>query len=54
MNELKKYLPKKYYKRKYYNVSELALHNKPNDMWIAFFHEIYDLTKLVQQNTHHT
>jgi cytochrome b involved in lipid metabolism len=54
MTEIKKCLPKKYTKRKYYNMSELALHNKPNDLWVAFFHEIYDLTKLVQQNIHCT
>lgn len=54
MAELKKCLPKPYIKRKYYNLSELAQHSHPNDLWVAFFHEIYDLTRLVQQNIQRT
>lgn len=50
MEQLKKCLPKSQEKRRYYNMSELAEHNHPNDVWVAFFHEIYDLTRLVQEN----
>jgi hypothetical protein len=48
--ELAKQLPKPYHKRRFYNLSEVQVHNAANDLWVTFFGEVYDLTKLVQEN----
>lgn len=48
--ELSKYLPKPHKKRRYYINSELAAHSSPNDIWVCFFGDLYDLTHLVQSN----
>lgn len=45
-------MPKPYKKRKYYILSELQAHNTPNDIWVCFFQDIYDLTPLVQKHRH--
>jgi hypothetical protein len=45
---LAKFIPTPYAKKRYYNLSELKSHNHPNDIWVSFFNEIYDLTLLVQ------
>lgn len=45
---LAKYLPTPYKKRRYYTKKELLLHNTPNDIWVSFFEDVYDLTALVQ------
>lgn len=50
MAQVKKFLPKPYKKRRYYNVFELNQHNKANDVWVSFFGQVYDLTKLIQGN----
>lgn len=49
---MKKLVPKPYHKRRYYILSELQSHNSPNDIWVAFFDDVYDLTHLVQKNRH--
>jgi cytochrome b involved in lipid metabolism len=43
-------VPKPYHKRRYYILSELQTHNSPNDIWVSFFDDVYDLTELVQKN----
>ena len=49
-DKLGKLISKPYHKRRYYIKSELQSHNTPNDIWVAFFDDIYDLSTLVQQN----
>lgn len=34
----------------YFSNSEVALHNVSNDCWVSYFGNVYDLTKLVQEN----
>lgn len=48
--DLAKYLPSPYKKRRYYINSELASHCTANDLWVCFFGDVYDLTRLVQSN----
>lgn len=49
-NSLAKYLPKPYKKRRYYTPYDVSVHNTPNDCWVSFFNEIFDLTELIQKN----
>ena len=51
-DNLKKLIAKGSKKRKYYILSELQSHNSPNDIWVAFFGDVYDLTSLIQKNRH--
>lgn len=30
----------------YYLPSEVAIHNKPDDLWVTYLHSVYDLTEL--------
>ena len=46
----KKLLPKPSKKRRYYIKSELTHHSSPNDIWVSFFGDVYDLTSFVQKN----
>ena len=50
--QMKKLIPKPYKKRRYYILSEFQRHNSPNDIWVCFFDDIYDLTNLIQTNRH--
>eukprot|EP00826_Nyctotherus_ovalis_P041148 TRINITY_DN4111_c0_g3_i3.p3 TRINITY_DN4111_c0_g3~~TRINITY_DN4111_c0_g3_i3.p3 ORF type:complete len:131 (-),score=46.90 TRINITY_DN4111_c0_g3_i3:504-896(-) len=45
-----KHLPPPYKLRRYYTPEEVSAHNTPNDCWVSFFNEVYDLTQLVQKN----
>ena len=36
--------------RRYYTPDEVKFHNSANDCWIIIFNEVFDLTKLVQNN----
>jgi cytochrome b involved in lipid metabolism len=45
--------PAQYKKRRYYTPNEVKLHNIANDIWVSFFHEVYDITELIQQNYSH-
>lgn len=51
-DNLKKLVPKAPKHRKYYIKEELQSHNSPNDIWVSFFHDVYDLTSLIQKNRH--
>jgi len=44
-----KHLPPPYKLRRYYTPKEVASHNKPNDCWVSFFDEVYDLTTIIQK-----
>lgn len=48
-----KNLPSKYKRRRYYTNAEVKVHNTANDCWISIFYEVYDLTKLIQENYGH-
>ena len=45
-----KNLPKPFKLRRYYTPAEVAKHNTSTDCWVSFFHEVYDLSKLIQDN----
>jgi cytochrome b involved in lipid metabolism len=45
-----KHLPKPYKLRRYYTPDEVSLHNTSNDVFVSFFHKVYDLTLLIQGN----
>lgn len=49
-SDLSKFLPKPSKIRRYYLNSELAAHCTANDVWVSFFGDVYDLTRLVQTN----
>lgn len=51
-DNIKKLIPKTYKQRRYYILSELQSHNSPNDIWVSFFNDVYDLTNLIQKNRH--
>lgn len=45
-----KHLPKPFKLRRYYTPTEVAQHNTANDCWVSFFNDVYDLSKLIQNN----
>ena len=45
-----KHLPKPFKLRRYYTPTEVALHNTADDCWVSFFNEVYNLSKLIQDN----
>ena len=45
-----KHLPHPYKIRRYYTPEEVSVHNIANDCWVSFFHEVYDLTQLIQKH----
>ena len=45
-----KHVPKPYKLRNFYIPSEVAKHNTHDDIWVSFFHKVYDLTLLVHDN----
>jgi cytochrome b involved in lipid metabolism len=45
-----KHLPRPYKLRRYYLPSELAIHNTKDDCWVSFFGQVFDLTRLLQDN----
>ena len=44
------HLAKPFKLRRYYTPKEIAEHNASNDCWVSFFNEVYDLSKLIQDN----
>merc|ERR1712070_1196186 len=36
--------------RRFYMPSEVALHNTPEDCWLSWFGEVYDLSPVLDQN----
>ena len=45
-----KHLPKPFKLRRYYLPSEVASHNTPTDCWLSFFNQVYDMSKVIQDN----
>jgi cytochrome b involved in lipid metabolism len=45
-----KHLPKQFKLRRYYTPKEVSAHNTADDCWVSFFDEVYDLSKLIQDN----
>ena len=45
-----KHLPRPYKLRRYYLPSEIALHCTKDDCWVSFFGNVFDLTRLLQEN----
>jgi len=45
-----KHLPKPYKLRNYYTPAEVALHCTKDDCWVSFFNQVFDLTRLLQDN----
>lgn len=48
-----KNLPPPIKRRRYYTPQEVRVHNSANDCWVSMFHEVYDLTNLIQSNYGH-
>ena len=44
------HLPKPFKLRRYYTPAEVSSHNTASDCWVSFFDEVYDLSKLIQDN----
>lgn len=44
------HLPRPYKLRRYYLPSEVALHCTKDDCWVSFFGQVFDLTRLLQEN----
>jgi cytochrome b involved in lipid metabolism len=47
---LKQYLPVQGQKQRYYTLEEVSSHNTANDCWIILFGEVYNLTRIIQEN----
>ena len=45
-----KHIPKPYKLRRFYLPSEIAVHNTGDNCWVSFFHKVFDLTLLIQDN----
>ena len=45
-----KHLPKPFKLRRYYTPTEFSIHNTADDLWVSFFNEVYNLSKLIQDN----
>lgn len=43
-------LPKPYKRKRFYTPHDVAEHSASNDCWVTFFHDVFDLTPLVQNN----
>ena len=43
-------MPAQYKLRRFYLPSEVAEHNTKDNCWISKFNQVYDLTKLIQEN----
>lgn len=46
-----KTLPNPYKIRNYYLPDEVSEHNTPDNCWVSIFNQVYDLTKLIQENS---
>lgn len=44
------HLPRPYKLRRYYLNAEVAVHNTKDDCWVSFFGQVFDLTRLLQDN----
>jgi cytochrome b involved in lipid metabolism len=43
-------LPPPIKRRRYYTPEEVKCHNTANNCWVVIFHEVFDLTELIQKN----
>jgi len=39
--------------QRFYTPSEIAMHDRADDLWVTFFHKVYDLSELVKDNVGH-
>ena len=44
-------LPSQYKVRRFYLPDEVALHNTADDCWVSLFNQVFDLTKLIYENS---
>ena len=44
------HLPKPFKLRRFYTPREVGGHNTSDNCWVSFFDEVYDLSKLIQDN----
>ena len=51
-HRLATHLPRPYKLHNFYTPSEVHTHNTSDNCWVSFFHEVYDLTQLIQDNIH--
>lgn len=49
-DNLKQFLPVQGQKQRYYTLEEVASHNIANDCWVILFGEVYNLTRIIQEN----
>lgn len=49
-DNLKQFLPIQQQKQRYYTPEEVSNHNTANDCWIVLFGEVYNLTRIIQEN----
>ena len=49
-SENEKHIAKPYRLKRFYTATDVAVHNTPNDCWVSFFNNVFDLTKLIQAN----
>ena len=47
----KKNLPNPYKLRRFYLPSEVSVHNSNDSCWVSIFNRVFDLTKLIQENS---
>jgi cytochrome b involved in lipid metabolism len=47
---LKQFLPVAQPKQRYYTPEEVSNHNTANDCWVVLFGEVYNLTRVLQEN----
>lgn len=50
-DDYKKSLPVCYKLRRYYLPLEVSEHNTADDCWVSMFNKVYDLTKLIAENS---
>ena len=43
-------IPRPYKLRRFYTPKEVMLHNKADNCWVSFFHKVFDLTLLINEN----
>ena len=48
--DYKKSIGPNYRLRRFYLASEVAKHNTADDCWVSIFHQVFDVTQLIQEN----
>jgi hypothetical protein len=49
-DNLKQFLPVQGQKQRFYTLEEVSSHNTANDCWVILFGEVYNLTRILQEN----